>query len=66
MKKIFFVWDYNKEEYVWATTPHDLQVKSPGWGHDYRDVLVSKRQLDTLRDGGWIAAVTKKGIRVRI
>ena len=66
MNKIFFVWDYNKEEYVWATSPHDLQVKSPSWGHNYQERTISGRQLDVLKDGGWISAVTKKGIRVRI
>jgi hypothetical protein len=47
-------------------SPHDLQVESPTWGHNYKEVLITERQLDALRNGGWIAAVTKKGVRVKI
>ena len=65
-KKIFIAWDYKLEGYVWATSPHDLQVESPAWGHNYQEVYVTDRQYNALRNGGWIAAVTKKGVRVRI
>ena len=65
-QKIFVCWDYKLEGYVWATSPHDLQVESPTWGHNYQEVFATERQIDALRNGCWIAAVTKKGIRVRI
>jgi len=52
--------------YLWATSPHNLQVESPSWGHNYQEVFVTKHQIEKLKDGGWIAAVTKKGIRVSI
>jgi len=64
-KRIFVAWDYNKEEYVWATNPHDLKVKSPTWGDCYHEVFISEQQLETLQNGGWIYAVTRNGVRVK-
>jgi len=65
-KKILITWDYDKEQYVWATNPHDLQVLSRNWGQNYQELFASERQINALKDGGWIAAVTSKGIRVKI
>jgi len=63
---IFITWDYNKEEYVWATSLHDLQVESRVWAHNYHQRIISESQYDALKNGGWIAAVTKTGVRVKI
>ena len=60
-QKIYVTWDWNRDEYVWATNPHDLQVLSPSWGHNYQEAVATERQLDTLRNGGWISIVTPEG-----
>jgi len=65
-KRIFVAYDCSKEEYVWAMSPNDLQVASPTWGHIYKEVLVTERQYENLKNGGWIAAVTRNGVRVKI
>jgi len=62
-RKIFIARDYYKGEYVWAMSPNDLQVASPTWGDVYNEVFISERQLETLQNGGWIAACPKTHCR---
>jgi len=59
-KLIFVVWDEKKERYVWSTDPSELP------SDDYIEAWVTDLQLSDLRNGGWICAVTRKGIRVKI